>query len=126
MSTTNNISVPDSLPQADLPPVNGVCPRLLFIDDDPRAQQTLQMVLSDSYDVVSSYTGRSGVERVREEDPDLVLLDINLPDQDGFKSLEQIVSIPASPPVVMLTVYLIYNDLVKNDSIDYRRRYTLR
>ena len=60
------------------------------------------MVLSDSYDVVSAYTGRSGVERVQKEDPDLVLLDINLPDQDGFKSLEQIVSIPASPPVIML------------------------
>ena len=118
MSTTENLPLPDSLPQADLPPVNGVCPRLLFIDDDLRAQETLQMVLSDSYDVVSSYTGRSGVERARDEDLDLVLLDINLPDQDGFKSLEHIVSIPASPPVVMLTVYLIYNDLDKSDCTD--------
>lgn len=69
------------------------------------------MVLADSFQVASAFTGQQGIEIVRDENPDVVLLDINLPDIDGFKSLEQIVAIPTSPPVVMLTVYLIYNDL---------------
>jgi two-component system response regulator AtoC len=79
--------------------------RLLFIDDDPKAQQTLSMVLSDTYDVISCFTGEQGIEFVREEDPDLVLLDINLPDVDGLEVLKRITAIPAPPPVVMLTIY---------------------
>ena len=54
--------------------------RLLFIDDDPQAQETLKMVLADDYQVISSLTGEQGLE-----------------------VLEQIMAIPAPPPVVMLT-----------------------
>ena len=79
--------------------------RLLFIDDDPKAQDTLKMVLADDYQVISSLTGEQGIEIVRDENPDIVLLDINLPDLDGLKVLEKIVAIPGPPPVVMLTVY---------------------
>ena len=43
-----------------------------------------------------------------------VLLDINLPDLDGLEVLRRIMAIPAPPAVVMLTVYLIYNDMGKN------------
>jgi len=79
--------------------------RLLFIDDDPQAQDTLKMVLADSYQVTSAFTGEEGIEIVRDENPDVVLLDINLPDIDGLEVLEQIMAIPAPPPVVMLTQY---------------------
>ncbi len=79
--------------------------RLLFIDDDPQAQDTLKMVLADDYQVISAFTGEQGIEIVREENPDVVLLDINLPDLDGLEVLEQIMAIPASPAAVMLTAY---------------------
>ncbi len=58
--------------------------RLLFIDDNPQAQETLKMVLADDYQVISSLTGEQGLE-----------------------VLEQIMAIPAPPPVVMLTDSLI-------------------
>ncbi len=64
----------------------------------PRKQNYLRSL-------VSSLTGEQGIEIVRDENPDLVLLDINLPDLDGLKVLERIVAIPGPPPVVMLTVY---------------------
>ena len=94
--------------------------RLLFIDDDPQAQDTLKMVLADSYQVVSAFTGEQGIEIVREENPDVVLLDINLPDLDGLEVLRQIMAIPAPPAVVMLTVYLIYNCVDKKLLATYR------
>ncbi len=63
------------------------------------------MVLADSYQVTSAFTGDQGIEIVRDENPDVVLLDINLPDIDGIEVLKQIMAIPAPPAVVMLTVY---------------------
>ena len=80
-----------------------VMTRILFIEDGPKAQETLKMVLADSYQVTSAFTGEQGIEIVREENPDIVLLDINLPDLDGLEVLEQIMAIPAPPPVVILT-----------------------
>ncbi len=79
--------------------------RLLFIDDDAQAQKTLKMVFADNYQVISAFTAKQGLSLLEEREPDLVLLDINLPDKDGLKVLEEIVAMPAPPPVVMLTVY---------------------
>jgi len=83
--------------------------RLLFIDDDPQAQETLKMVLADDYQVISSLAGEQGIEIVRDENPDPVLLDINLPDPDGLKVLKRIMAIPAAPPVVMIMAFIVAN-----------------
>jgi DNA-binding NtrC family response regulator len=77
--------------------------KVLFIDDDPKAHATLRLVLPEPYVLHSAYTGAHGVEAVVSEGPDVVLLDINLPDMDGVHALRQIVSRPLAPPVVMLT-----------------------
>ncbi|MBA7662836.1 Transcriptional regulatory protein KdpE [subsurface metagenome] len=77
--------------------------RLLFIDDDPQAQKTLKMVLAENYSVIPAYTAREGLAQLEERAPDAVLLDINLPDVDGIKLLEDIVALPDAPPVIMLT-----------------------
>ncbi len=86
----------------------------------PRLKTPLRWCWPDSYQVSSALTGEQGIEIVREENPDIVLLDINLPDLDGLEVLEQIMAIPAPPAVVMLTVYLIYNDLDKDNCASFR------
>jgi DNA-binding NtrC family response regulator len=78
--------------------------RLLIIDDDQNIHKTLGMVLSEDYTILSAYTGSGGVEKVKESEPDVVLLDINLPDSDGLKVLTAICSMIAHPPVIMLTI----------------------
>ena len=78
--------------------------RILFIDDDPQAQKTLKMVLDPDYLLTSAYAGSRGIDMVVSEDPDVVLLDINLPDRGGLEVLRRIVEMPLAPPVVMLTV----------------------
>lgn len=77
--------------------------RLLFIDDDPSAQKTLRMVLSEDYSVVSAFTASEGIKNVQKNTPDVILLDINLPDEDGITVLEKICALISSPPVIMLT-----------------------
>lgn len=79
--------------------------RLLFIDDDPKAQKMLKMVLGAQYHVHSAFTAKSGLDLLEEADPEVVLLDINLPDLDGLEVLKDIVARPGAPPVVMLTSY---------------------
>ncbi|MEW5814316.1 MAG: sigma-54 dependent transcriptional regulator [Spirochaetota bacterium] len=77
--------------------------RILFIDDDSQAHKILKMVLPEDYIILSATRGIHGFEMVKAEDPDLILLDINLPDISGFEVLKRVNSIPSSPPVVMLT-----------------------
>ncbi len=77
--------------------------RILFIDDDPNIHTFLKMVLPGECAVIPALDGEQGVRMTAEEDPDLVLLDIGLPDVDGMEVLRRILDLPAAPPVIMLT-----------------------
>jgi len=77
--------------------------KVLFVDDDPRAHRTLEVVLPEEYTLLSAYTATQGIEAAAREAPDVILLDITLPDRDGIAALREIVARPLAPPVVMLT-----------------------
>jgi DNA-binding NtrC family response regulator len=79
--------------------------RVLFIDDDPKAQATLAMVLEERYSVLPALTAAEGLRLLGEREPDVVLLDIDLPDRDGLDLLEELLARPCAPPVIMLTGY---------------------
>lgn len=79
--------------------------RILFVDDDPQAQKTLSTVLPEPYTVVSALSAAEGFELLAKTDPDVVLLDINLPDRSGLDLLDEIVQRPLAPPVIMLTAF---------------------
>ena len=77
--------------------------KVLFVDDDPQAHKTLAHVLPEQYTLLSAYTARQGIDAAAREAPDVVLLDINLPDMDGIAALRHVAARPAAPPAVMLT-----------------------
>lgn len=80
--------------------------RILLVDDDPDFVEATRTVLeSVPYEVIVAYDGDEGLEKVREERPDLVLLDIIMPTQDGFHVCEVLKSDPElwHIPVIMLT-----------------------
>ena len=79
--------------------------RILVIDDDPLFVEATKTILeSKDYQVLTASDGDIGLQKVREEKPDLVLLDIIMPTQDGFSVCEEIKKDPqlADIPVVML------------------------
>ena len=81
-------------------------PRILLIDDDPDFVEATRTVLeSVPYEVVVAYDGDEGLEQVEKERPDLILLDIIMPTQDGFHVCEKLKSDPElwHIPVIMLT-----------------------
>jgi len=82
--------------------------RILIVDDDPVFVKTTQTILeSKNYQVVTAYDGDEGLQKAREEDPDLILLDIIMPTKDGFHVCEEIKKDPqlANIPVIITTSF---------------------
>lgn len=77
--------------------------RILFINDDFKAHRILRMILPREFHLISSYRGAHGVETAAREYPDLILLDIDLPDRNGIDVLKNLTHLPTAPPVIILT-----------------------
>lgn len=81
-------------------------PRILVVDDDKQIVRLVQSYLERaSYQVLTAYDGETALHTVRRERPDLVVLDLMLPNRDGWEVTRTIRSDPglASLPIIMLT-----------------------
>ena len=86
----------------------GKRPKVLLVDDDADFVESTKIVLeSKPYEVVVANDGDDGLRKAREENPDLILLDVIMPIKDGFTAAEQLKKDPALSkiPVLMLTSY---------------------
>jgi two-component system, OmpR family, KDP operon response regulator KdpE len=89
--------------------------KIAVIDDAPDVIESVRLGFTLQWrevDVLSASAGESGLDLVEQEQPDLVLLDIGLPDIDGYEVLRQIREF-SDVPVVMLTARDDTMDLVK-------------
>jgi two-component system KDP operon response regulator KdpE len=77
--------------------------RILVVDDEERMIRFIRMNLEhDGFQVVEAFNGRQAIQKLRDTTPDLILLDVMMPDLDGFEVLETIRE-GSSVPVIMLT-----------------------
>jgi len=87
---------------------------MLIIEDDPVITEFLQTGLRyEGYPVSVSHTGKDGLERIRQVFFDLVILDVMLPDIDGFDMCRRIRSFGFNVPILLLTVKKDVSDRVK-------------
>lgn len=80
--------------------------RVLVVDDIlPNVKLLEAKLAGEYYDVLTATSGKEALEKVSNDSPDIVLLDINMPEMDGFEVCERIKSNPAHAhiPVVMVT-----------------------
>jgi DNA-binding NtrC family response regulator len=78
--------------------------KILVIDDEQGIRDLLDTLLSrKGYDVVLAESGRKGLELFRRERPDVVVLDLKMPEMDGVTVLKQIRSLDSTLPVIILT-----------------------
>jgi DNA-binding response OmpR family regulator len=83
--------------------VAGSAPRILLVDDEDSVQKLLSYPLRrEGYEVVSALDGREALDRMRDGDFDLVVLDVMLPKVDGFDVCRQIRAASAVP-IIMLS-----------------------
>jgi len=65
--------------------------KILIIEDDKFLRELIgQKLLKEGYDIVEAVDGEKGIKSIKEEKPDLVLLDLILPGMDGFEVLTKI------------------------------------
>lgn len=80
--------------------------KILLVDDEESIQIVYREEFEDEgYQVISALDGTSGLEKFKEEDPDLVILDIQMPGMNGVEVLRQMKMLKASVPVILSSAY---------------------
>ena len=78
--------------------------KVLVIDDAPSVRALLELLLRpQGYDVILAENGWMGLQLYRQEHPDVIVLDLKMPELDGVTVLKQIRSVDLRQPVVVLT-----------------------
>ncbi|MBN9387141.1 MAG: response regulator transcription factor [Chloroflexi bacterium] len=86
---------------------------VLVVDDEQKLVDLVRAIMEkEGYNVVEAHNGYQAVEKVRESLPDAVLLDVMMPEMDGFEALKEIRQ-ASNVPVIMLTVQATENDKVR-------------
>ena len=81
-------------------------PKILVVDDDPDFVDSVKMMLeSKSYNVITAYDGIEGLQKTKEESPDLVILDVMMPNKDGYSVCAELKADPEynKIPILLLT-----------------------
>ena len=100
--------------------------RVLIVDDVPDTVEILKKLVEyEGYEVLTAYNGEEGVRIALEENPDVVVMDINLPGVDGNEALRQIHSKNPDQSVIILTAYATVDNAIealKDGAVDFIRK----
>lgn len=86
--------------------------KVLIIEDNEDNMELCSMVLKNKYEIIKAYNGGDGLNKIAELKPDVVLLDISLPDMDGLYIARKIKSSKELKhiPVIALTAHCLFGD----------------
>lgn len=89
-------------------------PKILAIDDEPVIRENIASYLEDSgFTVIQAENGRQGLELVSREHPDVILLDLRMPEMDGLEFLERIHSEAPETPVIVVSGTGVLQDAIE-------------
>ena len=90
--------------------------RTLYIEDNPDNRLLIRRVLqAEGYEVLEAVDGQSGMQRAAEVQPDLILMDINLPEIDGYEVTARLKQLPGLSriPIIAVTANVMKGDREK-------------
>jgi two-component system, LytTR family, response regulator len=97
--------------------------KALIVDDEEGARKLLKKLLDETHlfhDMRLAYSGSSANKELKEFDPDMIFLDIKMPDKDGFEFLNDLTHRNGRPGIVFVTAYEQYAlKAIKNQAFDY-------
>ncbi|MEO0115287.1 MAG: sigma-54 dependent transcriptional regulator [candidate division WOR-3 bacterium] len=80
--------------------------RILVIDDEAKDREVIRKILSpENYEVIQAENGLAGIKQIKENQLNLVLLDLVLPDINGIEVLKEIIKLKPTLPVIMISQY---------------------
>lgn len=80
--------------------------KILVVDDDPDLVESVTMILeSKNHEVIQAYGGIEGLEKAKAEKPDAIILDVMMPDKDGYAVCKELKGDPeySEIPILLLT-----------------------
>jgi DNA-binding NarL/FixJ family response regulator len=83
--------------------------RILIVDDHDAVRRGLRRMLEESPEwqvVGEAVDGRDAVEKTKELNPDLIVMDFLMPNMNGLEAAREITKLPHHPPILMLTMYM--------------------
>ena len=84
---------------------------ILVVEDDPNLRRLYQTELqAEGYRTVIAENGREALERVAQEIPDVVVMDIRMPEMDGLNAMVEILQTRRKVPIILNTAYSCYMD----------------
>jgi len=89
--------------------------KILIIEDDKFLRELIaQKLIKEDFEVSEAMDGEEGIKKIKEEKPDLILLDLILPGIDGFEVLSQMKKEPALAPIPVI----ILSNLGQKDDVE--------
>jgi len=86
--------------------------KILLVEDDIDLNETIKEFLEDKYKIISVFDGEEAINKVYEEDIDLIILDVKLPNKNGFEVAKEIRKIKDTP-IIFLTSLNTQKDIEK-------------
>ncbi len=78
--------------------------KILIVDDSRTSRRILRnLLIEEGYDVVEAENGEDGIQKYKEETPDMVTMDITMPVKDGLEALKEIKEFDSGAKVIMVT-----------------------
>lgn len=90
--------------------------KTLIIEDDPGIVESISLALQIRWpdtEIIFTHLGKKGIEFAENKSPDIIILDLGLPDMSGFEVLKQIRTFSSLVPIIILTVKADESDIVK-------------
>ena len=87
--------------------------KILYVEDNPQNMRLVRKILvAAGYDVIEAMNGLSGVATASRETPDLILMDVNLPDINGLEATSRLKAVPQLSwiPIIALTANAMHGD----------------
>jgi DNA-binding response OmpR family regulator len=79
--------------------------KILAVDDEPNILAAVKETLDDTYLVITARTGKEALKAIDAQEPDLVIMDVMMPEMDGFEAVKALRAKrpPSHPPVIFLS-----------------------
>jgi len=92
--------------------------RILVVDDERNVHYSFRRVLGNEYEVISAFSGKEALQHLQTDAPQLVLLDVRMPGENGLDTLQEIKRLRPELPVIMMTAFASAETAIRSTTLD--------